>query len=107
MNHWFYESRSRQDVVMIPIIWLTFALSILVHVAALFLLVMHLLQTRDQEQDLASERLQVRLAAQTTPAPPQAARAQEPAPTPAIITPPKAAVRPRPPPLVAPRSREA
>ena len=107
MNHWFYEPRSRQDVVVIPIIWLMIALSILIHVAALFLLLMHLLRDRDQEQEQASDRLQVRLAAQATTAPPQLARVQEPEPPRPVVTPPKATVRIRPPPLVAPPAREA
>ena len=106
MNHWFYEPGSRQDVVVIPIIWVMVALSILIHVAALFLLLPHLLRDREQEQELASDRLQVHLATQTTPAPPQA-RLQEPEPPRPVITPPKATVRMRPPPLVAPPNRAA
>jgi outer membrane biosynthesis protein TonB len=106
MNHRFFEPGSRQDVVVIPIIWVMIALSILVHVAALVLLLMHLLRDKDQEQTEASERLQVRIAAQATPAPP-VARLQEPEPPRAIIQPPKPTVRQRPPPLVAPSKREA
>lgn len=107
MNHWFYEPRFRHDVVEVPIIWLTIALSILVHVAALILLMMHLLQTKDQEQDEASDRLQVRLAPQAKLAPAESARAQEVEPPRPVVTPPKQTVRARPPPLVARPNREA
>ncbi len=104
MNHRFFEPGSRQDVVVIPIIWVMIVLSILVHVAALFLLLMHLLRDKDQEQTEASN-LQVRLATQATPAPP-VARLQEPEPPRAVIQPPKPTPRQRPPPLVAPPKRE-
>src|ERR1700681_3276504 len=73
MSHWLDEPRVRQDVVTIPRLWVTIALSILIHFAVLFIWIprTHLLTPGDQIQDQLTDRLQVRLAA--PPAPPPAA----------------------------------
>jgi hypothetical protein len=36
MNDWRNERRSRHDVITIPVLWLAFVLSLLVHIAALW-----------------------------------------------------------------------
>jgi hypothetical protein len=55
--------RSRRDeVVAVPRIWLTFALSIVVHIAALWVVLPRLPLLPGEEQGQASDRLQVRLA---------------------------------------------
>src|SRR5437868_11595164 len=71
MSHWLDEPRVRQDVVTIPRLWVTIALSILIHVAILFIWIprTHLLTPGDQEQDQLTDRLQVRLAAPPVPPP--------------------------------------
>src|SRR5215468_7891769 len=86
--------RGREDVVVIPRIRVTLALSILVHAAALWIVLPRLpLLSPGQERDQASERLQVVLSA-----PPIAAPESPPPPPPpprretrAILT-----ARPRP-----------
>jgi hypothetical protein len=101
MSHWLDEPRVRQDVVTIPRLWVTIALSILIHVAVLFIWIprTHLLTPGDQEQDLLSDRLQVRLAA--PPAPPPAAPApQTQATLPSPPQAPRTIARIRPPPVV-------
>jgi hypothetical protein len=72
MSHWLDEPRVRQDVVTIPRLWVTAALSILIHLAILFIWIprTHLLTPGEQEQDQLTDRLQVRLAAPPTPPPP-------------------------------------
>ena len=98
MGHWLDEGRYRHEGVTIPRIRVTFALSLLVHAAVLFLWLPHtkLLAPWSPEQDLTNERLQVRLARVPSPAPPT------PPPPPremvAAIPPPRpstATVRPR------------
>ena len=62
--------RGRDDVVTIPRVWVTSALSILVHVAALWVLLPRLpLLSPGTEQGQATDRLQVQIAAKTPPAP--------------------------------------
>src|ERR1700724_1554782 len=99
MSHWLDEPRVRQDVVTIPRLWVTVALSILIHVAVLFIWIprTHLLTPGDQEQDQLTDRLQVRLAAPLTPppaSPPQTQAALQSPPKP-----PRPIPRVRPPPV--------
>jgi hypothetical protein len=66
----FAGPRRRDDAVAVPRIWLTFALSILVHIAALWIVLPRLpLLSPGEEQGQASDRLQVQLAALPPPAP--------------------------------------
>lgn len=102
MSHWLHKPATRQDVVTIRKVWVTLAVSLLVHMAALLLFVTHPpipgpdLQAVDQE----SAPVQVELAEAKLPSPsPPAARA-EPAPEP-LPRVPRAAPRVRPPPMVA------
>jgi outer membrane biosynthesis protein TonB len=99
MSHWLDEPRDRQDMVTIPRLWVTVALSILIHVAVLFIWIprTHLLTPGEQEQDQLTDRLQVRLAAPPTPppaSPPQTQAALESPPKP-----PRPIPRVRPPPV--------
>ena len=90
MSHWLDELRVRQDVVTVPRVWVTIALSILIHVALLFIWISRtqLLTEGNEAQNLASNRLQVVLA--TPPAP-------TPSSTPPELAPPVRAPRPSPP----------
>jgi hypothetical protein len=99
MSHWLDEPRVRQDVVTIPRLWVTVALSILIHVAVLFIWIprTHLLTPGDQEQDQLTDRLQVRLAAPPTPPPSSAPQTQ--ATLPSSPKPPRTIARIRPPPV--------
>jgi len=93
MSHWLDEPRDRQDVVTIPKLWVTAALSILIHLAVLFIWIprTHLLTPGDEEQDQLTDRLQVRLAAPPTPppptSPPQTQASLQPPPKPPRIIP--------------------
>ena len=95
----FAGPRRRDDVVAVPRIWLTFALSILVHIAALWVVLPRLpLLSPGEEQGQASDRLQVQLAALPPPAP-------APPPPPKLPTPTRetrAILSPRPRPRNAP-----
>jgi len=63
-------ARPRDDLVTIPRVWLTFALSVLVHGVALWLIVPRLpLLAPGSEETQATDRLQVQLAALPPPAP--------------------------------------
>jgi hypothetical protein len=64
--------RRREDVVTIPRVWVTLALSILIHGVALWLIVPQLPLTPGTEQAQATDRLQVQIVAQapSAPAPP-------------------------------------
>jgi hypothetical protein len=97
MSHWLDEPRVRQDVVTIPRLWVTIALSILIHVAVLFIWIprTHLLTPGDQIEDQLTDRLQVRLAA-----PPAASLPQTQASLPSPPKPPRTIARLRPPPVV-------
>src|ERR1700682_2597749 len=101
MSHWLDEPRVRQDVVTSPRLWVTIALSILIHVAVLFIWIprTHLLTPGDQEQDQLTDRLQVRLAAPPAP-PPAASLPQTQASLPSPPKPPRTIARMRPPPVV-------
>ena len=102
MSHWLDEPRVRQDVVTIPRLWVTIALSILIHVAILFIGIprTHLLTPGDQQQDQTGDRLQVRLATPPTPpssqppSPPQMQASSSPP------SPPRTVTRTRPPPVI-------
>ena len=107
MSHWLDEPRYRHELVNVRTLWVTLALSLLVHLAALFLWLARtpLLALPGDGQELASDRLQVRLAAIPKPAP-----VQTPEPTKEIVAsvrpltrPPRATLRTQPPSvLVAP-----
>jgi hypothetical protein len=107
MSHWLDEPRHLHEVVTVRTLWVTIALSLLVHLAALFLWLprIPLLTPPGEGQELVNDRLQVRLAAVPKPAP-----IQTPAPPNEIVAsarplprPPRTALRTRPPPvLVAP-----
>ncbi len=63
-------ARPRDDLVTIPRVWVTFALSVLVHGVALWLIVPRLpLLSPGSEETQATDRLQVQLAALPPPAP--------------------------------------
>ena len=105
----YAQYRYRSDVVVIPRIRVTFALSIVIHIAALWILLPRLpLLLPEMDQAQATDRLQVQLSA-----PPQPVPAQPVPPTPAsretraILTararPPGAPPREAPPQLVIPR----
>jgi hypothetical protein len=108
MSYWLDESRYPHEVLNVRTLWVTIALSLLVHLAALFLWFprIPLLGPPGEGQELANERLQVRLAAipkpppvQTPPPPNEIVASAKP-----LERPPRATVRTRPPPvLVAPR----
>src|ERR1700737_4228949 len=102
MSHWLDEPRDRQDVVTIPRLWVTVALSILIHVAVLFIWIprTHLLTPGDQEQDQLTDRLQVRLAAP----PPPGERDRDRLPTGLRVPPPPP---PPPPPPASPPQTQA
>lgn len=107
MSYGFGEPRQRRDVVTIPILWLTIALSLLVHVAALLLLIPRL-NTQPLENTQLSD-LEVQLTQPPSPPPRQPTVAPTP-PTQAVIVPPPRPSRPapkaptpRPPVLTAPR----
>lgn len=94
MTHWFDESRDQHEFVTVRTLWVTIALSVLVHLFALVFVLeqTHLLTPSDEQPDLASERLQVRLAA--TPATPAPAAVPSPAPPREIVALPKPPARP-------------
>ena len=63
MSRWQDQPRDRHESVTIRTIWLTLALSILIHVAALFVLIPHMRTLSDDlEQGEANAPVQVRLA---------------------------------------------
>ena len=107
MSHWLDEPRHLHEVVTVRTLWVTIALSLLVHLAALFVWLprIPLLTPPGEGQELVNDRLQVRLAAVPKPTP-----IQTPAPSNEIVAlarplarPPRTALRTRPPPvLVAP-----
>jgi len=107
MSHWLDEPRYRHELVNVRTLWVTLALSLLVHLAAILLWLPRtpLLALPGDGKELASDRLQVRLAAIPKPAP-----VQTPAPPNEIVAsvrplarPPRATLRTRPPSvLVAP-----
>jgi hypothetical protein len=98
MSRWQDQPRDRHESVTIRTIWLTLALSILIHVAALFVLIPHMRTVSDDlEQGEANAPVQVRLAppAAVAIAPPEPSRDTQASITPPI-RPPKVATRPPP-----------
>jgi hypothetical protein len=93
-------ARRRDEVVAVPRIWLTFALSLLVHIVALWVVLPRLpLLSPGEEQGQVSDRLQVRVAALPPPVAPA------PPPPPKLPTPrreTRAILSPRPRPSNAP-----
>ena len=100
MSHWLDELRARQDVVAVPRVWLTIALSILIHLVILFVWIprTHLFNPGDQELDQTADRLQVQLVAEETP-PPASPPPTQTVPPPAL-KPPRIVPRTQPPPVV-------
>jgi len=103
MSHWLDEPRYQHEVVTVRTVWVTLGLSLLVHLAALLLVLQrtHLLAPFEGP-DLASERMQVRLAPIPGPAP-----VQTPEPPREVVAlpkpparPPRATARAQPPPPV-------
>ena len=107
MSHWLDEPRHLHEVLTVRTLWVTIALSLLVHLAALFVWLprIPLLTPPGEGQELVNDRLQVRLAPVPKPTP-----IQTPAPPNEIVAlarppvrPPRTTLRTRPPPvLVAP-----
>ncbi len=107
MSHWLDEPRHLHEVVTVRTLWVTIALSLLIHLAALFLWLprIPLLTPPGEGEELVNDRLQVRLAPVPKPTP-----IQTPAPPNEIVAlarpparPPRTTLRTRPPPvLVAP-----
>jgi hypothetical protein len=107
MSHWLDEPRYRHEVLNVRTLWVTIALSLLVHFAALFLWLPRtpLLALPGEGQELANDRLQVRLAAIPKPAPVQTPERPNEIVASArpLARPPRATLRTRPPSvLVAP-----
>ncbi len=101
MNDRFGRSGSPNDAVAIPRVWVTFALSIVVHTAALVVLLPRLPgHIPWQEQGETSERLEVELASQraATPAPPTLPSSAAPSRVTRTIVSPSARARSAPPP---------
>jgi hypothetical protein len=103
MSHLLHKPATRQDVVTIRKVWVTLAVSLLVHTAALLLFVTHppIPGLEQQAVDQESNPIQVDLAEAKPPSPPSA-RA-EPAAAPPPKTPPPAARVRRPPMVAMPR----
>lgn len=106
MSYWLDEGREQHEFVTVRTLWVTITLSVLVHLAALLLVLQqtHLLAPFDEATDQVSERLQVRLTPKSVPAPPPAPEpAREIAALPkAPMRAPRPAVRPEPsPPVIA------
>jgi len=104
VSHWLDE-RYRHETVIVRTLWVTIALSLLVHLAVLFLWLPRtpLLTPRGVQEELASDRLQVRLAAIPKPAPVQTPESSKEIVASArpLPRPPKVTSRPRPPPVLA------
>jgi hypothetical protein len=99
MSHWLHKPATRQDVVTIRKVWVTLAVSLLVHTAALLMFVTHTPIPGPDQQAVDQE---------TSPIQVDLAEAKPPLPSPAPLAP-SAAARPRgaaparvrPPPMVA------
>jgi hypothetical protein len=100
MSHWLHKPATRQDVVTIRKVWVTLAVSLLVHTAALLLFVTHppIPGSEQEAAEQESTPVQVELAQAKPPSPSPAPA--EPAAAPLPKTRPPAA-RVRPPPMVA------
>ncbi|HEY3177542.1 MAG TPA: hypothetical protein VGL25_01525 [Casimicrobiaceae bacterium] len=116
MNDWRYDRSNRHDVVTIPLVWLAFVLSLLVHFAALWFWLprMHDLSAANAETDKASAALAVQLEAQpnaressppTRPSPPPTLAQTAPRPR---AAPPRTPAKQRPtPPVIAQNKQES
>ncbi len=100
MDDWRYDRRNPHDVVSIPLVWIAFALSLLVHLAALWFLLPML---RDRDVSAANADMQktgnASLAVQleprpATPAMPQAAPSPPPSPEQRVTPPRRASPKP-------------
>jgi len=102
MSHLFHKPATRQDVVTIRKVWVTAAVSLLVHMAALLLFVTHppIPGLEQQAFDQESAPVQVEIAEAKPPLPSPPSAPAEPAAAPSPKTRPPAA-RVRPPPMVA------
>lgn len=98
MIHWFDEPRDQHEFVRVRTFWVTVTLSLLVHTAALFLVLerTRLLAPFDEGPELANDQLQVRLSI-PTPGPPPA-----PEPPREVVALPKPPARSPPPPRTVP-----
>ena len=110
MTYWLDEPRYQHELVTVRTLWVTIALSLLVHFAALLVVLQktHLLAPEEGITEAANDRLQVRLTA------PERPLVQVPEPPRAIVAvpktqarPPRAAVRAPPPPPVIASTTEA
>jgi len=110
MTYWLDEPRYQHELVTVRTLWVTIALSLLVHFAALVVVLQktHLLAPDEGGTEPANDRLQVRLTA------PERAPVQVPEAPRAILAlpktqarPPRAAVRAAPPPPVIASTTEA
>jgi hypothetical protein len=102
ISHWLHKPASRQDVVTIRKVWVTLAVSLIVHTAALLLFLTHppIAGPDQQAIDQESSSVQVQLAEARPALPPPPSNRVEPAPPPRPRQPP-ATARVRPPPMVA------
>ena len=84
MYHWLDEPRHGHERVSVPVVWMTAALSLLVHLVALFFWLPHsrIAAPWEDDKEANADRLQVRLAQLAPPAPPSppAAAPTQPAP---------------------------
>jgi hypothetical protein len=110
MTHWLDEPRHQHELVTVRTLWVTIALSLLVHCVALFVVLQrtHLLAPDEGAKEAANDRLQVRLTV------PERAPVQVPEPPREIVAlpkararPPRAAARTPPPPPVIASTAEA
>jgi hypothetical protein len=102
MSHWLHKPATRQDVVTIRKVWVTLAVSLIVHTAALLLFLTHppIPVPGEQAIDEESSPVQVELAEARPPLPTPLSSAAEPA-APAPPKAPAAPARRRAPPMVA------
>ena len=105
MSNWPDHNRDRRDGITIPTIWIAFALSLLIHLAALWQWLPKVMPRPPSPDEMKSGEtkgsLLVRLAPPSDPAPAPKQTAQPPAPK-LEARPPAAAARPRPaPPVIA------
>ena len=98
MGYWFDEPRDQHEFVKVRTLWVTVTLSVLVHVAALSLVLeeTRLLAPFDEGKQDATDRLQVRLTAPPRPVP-VPAPAPAPEPPREVVALPKPARAPKPP----------
>jgi outer membrane biosynthesis protein TonB len=100
MSRWQDQPRDRHESVTIRTVWLTLALSILIHIAALFVLIPHMRTVAEEmEEGEATAPVQVQLtpppSAEVTP-PTEPPRDTQASITPPVRPPPKVATRPPP-----------